>query len=200
MNLPNKLTLLRVFLIPFFILFFFWSSFPYHFAISLLIFAFAAFTDSLDGYLARKNDLITDFGKLMDPLADKLLVISAFVCILGGGYFHIGFGENADLVISLVGLIIILAREFIVTSIRLVAAGKGIVIAADKWGKFKTISQMVWVCLMLLRLAVPQTVGPALLSNLWQWVLVVLFAISIVLTVGSGFNYVWKNKGLINDA
>lgn len=199
MNLPNKLTILRVLLIPFFILFFFWSSLPLNFLWALIIFSAASITDTLDGHIARKNNLVTNFGKLMDPLADKLLVISALVCILGGGYFHIGFSAESDHVIGLIGLIIILAREFTVTSIRLVAAEKGVVIAADKWGKFKTVSQMVWTVLLLLRLVVPTTVTPASLTLIWSVALNVLFVIMIVLTVGSGFNYVWNNRELISD-
>ena len=124
MNLPNKLTVLRMILVPFFVLALLWP-FPHHFLIALIIFGAASYTDHLDGMLARKHNQITDFGKFMDPLADKILVISALVCFVSLGLCDVWL------------VLLIIAREFMVTSIRLVAAGKGSVIAANNWGKAK---------------------------------------------------------------
>lgn len=136
MNLPNKLTTLRVIMIPFFI-FFFLSDMKYGPVIGAVIFVVAAFTDMLDGHIARKYHLITTFGKFMDPLADKLLVCSALICLV----------ETGD--ISSWVAIIIIAREFGVTGLRVLAASDGIVIAASWWGKIKTITQMVAIISLL---------------------------------------------------
>ena len=140
MNLPNKLTLLRVFLIPFFVLFLLvpiagdaskW--------IALAIFCIASITDFLDGKIARKYNLVTNFGKFMDPLADKLLVCSALICFV-----------DLKLIPTWIVLIII-AREFIISGFRLVASDNGVVIAASYWGKFKTTSQMIMIILLIAR-------------------------------------------------
>lgn len=137
MNLPNKLTVLRMILVPFFVLAILWP-FPHHFLVALALFGVASYTDHLDGMLARKNNQITDFGKFMDPLADKILVISALVCFVSLNLCDVWL------------VLLIIAREFMVTSIRLVAAGKGSVIAANNWGKIKTVSQIVAICVILL--------------------------------------------------
>ncbi|QSX08610.1 CDP-diacylglycerol--glycerol-3-phosphate 3-phosphatidyltransferase [Alkalibacter rhizosphaerae] len=136
MNLPNKLTILRIIMIPFFI-FFFLSDMKYGSIIGGIIFVIAALTDMLDGHIARKYKLITTFGKFMDPLADKLLVCSALICLV----------ETGD--ISSWVAIIIIAREFAVTGLRVLAASDGIVIAASWWGKIKTITQMVAIVSLL---------------------------------------------------
>lgn len=127
MNLPNKLTLLRVFLIPFFLLFIYLKM-PFHYLIALVIFAGASITDALDGNIARKNNLVTNFGKFLDPLADKVLVIAALTV----------FVELDDVKMGAIPLIIISAREFMVSGLRLLAADSGIVVAAGIWGKLKT--------------------------------------------------------------
>ena len=133
MNLPNKLTVMRMALIPVFLVFMLVESIPHRYLIAAVIFAAASFTDYLDGHIARRDGLVTNFGKLMDPLADKLLVFSALVCFI-------------DLEMSSALIVfIILAREFLVTSVRLIAAEQGTVIAADIWGKMKTVSQIIWV-------------------------------------------------------
>lgn len=187
MNLPNKLTMLRMFMIPFFLLFFFWQDLPLNYFWSLLIFAAASLTDMLDGNIARKHGLITDFGKLMDPLADKLLVVSALCCLLM---------EKGT--VAVICLILILSREFLVTSIRLIAAGKGEVLAADNWGKAKTVTQMVWICLQLLLMSFLWD-SPAVFSVLYTAATVLFYAM-VALTVLSGVHYVWKNRGLFADA
>ena len=139
MNLPNKLTILRVIMIPFFV-FFLLSGVGGSASkwIALVIFAAASITDTLDGYIARRDNLITDFGKFMDPLADKLLVCSAMICMIPLGKLQAWF------------VIVIIAREFIISGFRLVAADNDIVIAASYWGKFKTVSQMFMELLAVL--------------------------------------------------
>ena len=186
MNLPNKLTLGRMVMIPVMIAFLMVDGIPRHYLLALLAFALASFTDYLDGHLARKNHLVTDFGKLMDPLADKLLVTSALVCFVELEL------TNAVLVI------IILAREFLVTSIRLVAAGNGKVIAADIWGKAKTVCQMITILVILLLQELLSTgVLPAQFPA--QLVGDVGMYLSVALTLISGFNYVWNNREVFRD-
>ena len=182
MNLPNKLTVLRICLIPLFLLFLYCDFIPHNFLIALLIFGFASFTDMLDGKIARERNLITDFGKFMDPLADKLLVISAMIAFVG-----------LNLTPSIV-VIIILAREFLVTSLRLVAANSGIVIAADKWGKYKTVSQMIWVCYIMLSKWMLTTFNLSNFAVTINYISYVLAGIVVFLTVYSGYNYLMKNK------
>ena len=174
MNLPNKLTILRVIMIPFFV-FFLLSGVGGSASkwIALVIFAAASITDTLDGYIARRDNLITDFGKFMDPLADKLLVCSALIC----------FVELDKLPAWMV--IIIIAREFIISGFRLVASDNGIVIAASYWGKFKTTFQMISVILLIVRI-------PALtvLTQICVWTALVLTVISLV-------DYIAKNHKVL---
>lgn len=143
MNLPNKLTLLRVFLIPFFLLFMYLDM-PFNFLIALVIFSAASITDALDGKIARKCGLVTNFGKFLDPLADKVLVISALTV----------FVEFDCVNMSAVALLIIIAREFMVSGLRLLAADSGIVVAAGIWGKLKTAFTMVTIIAILFWLSV----------------------------------------------
>ncbi len=142
MNLPNKLTLLRVLLIPFFLLFMY-LNIPFHFAIALVIFGIASITDALDGRIARSRNLVTNFGKFLDPLADKVLVIAALAV----------FVEFAEVNMSAIPFIIITAREFMVSGLRLLAANSGIVVAAGIWGKLKTAFTMVAIVAILLWLS-----------------------------------------------
>lgn len=191
MNLPNKLTVLRVLMIPLFLVCFFLPDhIPHNYLWALVVFALASLTDMLDGKIARSRGLITDFGKLMDPLADKLLVMSAMVSFI-----------VVDMVHAII-VIVILAREFLVTSIRLVAASNGTVIAADGWGKAKTVFQMVWICYGLLLMAL-DTFGSVFGLVLPVIAMCIYFGLVVVvtaLTVISGFNYVWKNRSLFADA
>ncbi|MCL2068285.1 MAG: CDP-diacylglycerol--glycerol-3-phosphate 3-phosphatidyltransferase [Oscillospiraceae bacterium] len=184
MNLPNKLTVLRVLMIPLFLLFYYTGGY----LAAFFTFALASITDALDGYLARKYNLVTDFGKLMDPLADKLLTIAAFVVII-----------SRMTPIYIVCLVIIISREFIVTSIRLVAAEKGIIIAADKWGKLKTVSQMVWICFALLFHVLILNSAPVPVTGLIQALFDGLFIAMMLLTVFSGINYCVRNRNLFRD-
>lgn len=180
MNLPNKLTLLRILLIPVFLWFLLSGVKPYHFLVALIIFILACTTDFLDGHLARKNNIVTSFGKLMDPLADKLLVMSAMVCFVEFG------------LVSAWVVVVILAREFLVTSIRLIAASNGTVLAADRWGKFKTVSQMIWIIWTLFTCFISVT---EIFSDLSVFIVImsILMWITLALTVFSGINYCVKN-------
>lgn len=176
MNLPNKLTILRVIMIPFFVAF---MLFPITGGtdkwIALALFIIASLTDMLDGHIARKYNLVTNFGKFMDPLADKLLVCSALICLV-----------DLKRIPSWI-VIIIIAREFIISGFRLIASDNGVVIAASYWGKFKTTFQMLMICLMIADL------GPLeLLTDIVMWV-------ALVLTVVSLADYLMKNKGVMKE-
>jgi CDP-diacylglycerol--glycerol-3-phosphate 3-phosphatidyltransferase len=177
MNLPNKLTLFRVILIiPFVVLMLGGHLIsPYSDYIALVIFIVASLTDMLDGKIARKYNLVTNFGKFMDPLADKLLVCSALICLV-----------ELDRIPAWI-VIIIISREFIISGFRLIAADNRIVIAASYWGKFKTTFQMIMVCLMIANIG-----ALSLLTQLVMW-------IALVLTVVSLIDYLVKNKGVILD-
>lgn len=179
MNLPNKLTMLRILLIPVFLVFFRMG----WYLGALAVFLLASFTDLLDGKIARSRGLVTDFGKLMDPLADKLLVMAAMISLM-----ETGLAPG-------LAVIVILAREFMVTSLRLIAAGQGAVLAADIWGKCKTVSQMAWISYDLLLLSVRNL---ETLSDGAAVALVVihyaLLGIVVLLTVISGVNYMVKNR------
>lgn len=182
MNLPNRLTLLRVCLIPFFLLFIYWKV-PFHFLIALVIFAVASITDALDGKIARKRNLVTNFGKFLDPLADKVLVISALTV----------FVELPEIKMGAIPLIIISAREFMVSGLRLLAADSGIVVAAGMWGKLKTAFTMVSIVVALVWLSVCYdfdfSIADGLKNAMDNVVIPVLVWISTALTVISGGVY-----------
>ena len=176
MNLPNKLTILRVILIPFFVVFMLFDiTGAADKWIALVIFCVASLTDMLDGKIARKYNLVTNFGKFMDPLADKLLVCSALICL-------IELGQLPSWMV-----IIIVSREFIISGFRLIAAEQGIVIAASYWGKFKTTFQMIAVILMIVDLPVLH-----ILTVACTW-------IALVLTVVSLVDYIAKNHKVLTE-
>lgn len=177
MNLPNKLTIIRVLFIPFFMFFIMADSIRYASSIALVIYVVASLTDMLDGYIARKYKLITDFGKFMDPLADKLLVTASLICFVELGFIS-----------SWIAMIII-ARELIITGFRTLAASKGITLAANNWGKLKTIFQMITIILVLF-------LNAGLPFDLWI-VTTVLWTITIILTLLSGTIYIWENKSVL---
>lgn len=175
MNLPNKLTVLRVVMVPFFVFFMLtdvggaankW--------IALVLFCVASFTDFLDGQIARKENLVTNFGKFMDPLADKLLVCSAMICLIEMGKLSAWI------------VIIIIAREFIISGFRLVASDSGIVIAASYWGKFKTVFQMAMIIALILDF-----------GGMFDIVGMVLTWVALALTVISLIDYIVKNKQVL---
>lgn len=176
MNTPNMLTLLRVIMVPVFM----WALLSDFYLAAVIIFVLASLTDQLDGYLARKNNQVTTFGKLMDPLADKILTISALVCLMSINASFI----NAWVVVA------IISRELIVTGIRQLAMGENTVIAASKWGKAKTVSQMVMLIAVMIDMIYPLSIGN---FHLTFWLVV----IAVVLTVYSGVDYVVKNRHLI---
>ena len=175
MNLPNKLTVLRVIMVPFFVFFMLtdvggaankW--------IALAIFVIASLTDMLDGKIARKYNLVTNFGKFMDPLADKLLVCSAMICLIPSG--------------KLPTAIVIIAREFIISGFRLVASDNGIVIAANYWGKFKTVSQMAMIIVLI-----------ADLGGAFDLIGQILIWLALALTIISLIDYVWTNRQVLTQ-
>lgn len=178
MNLPNKLTIFRVILIPLFV--FFLLSKPDDFIfrmIALSIFIVASLTDMLDGKIARKYNFITNFGKFADPLADKLLVCSAMICL-------IETGQIPSWVV-----IIIIAREFIISGFRLIASDKGVVIAANYFGKFKTVFQMLMVIVMVANLNIPY----------WTLIGNILMYIALFLTILSLVVYMYQNRKVLAD-
>ena len=175
MNLPNTLTTIRMILIvPFVMIMQITPDGNGRFA-ALAIFIIASMTDFLDGYIARKNHLVTNFGKFMDPLADKLLVSAAMSCLV-----------SMDRLPAWM-VIIIISREFAISGFRLIAADNGIVIAASWWGKFKTVSQMIMIILLIANLGGIFTI----LEQIFMWV-------ALILTVVSLADYIWKNKKVLN--
>ena len=177
MNLPNKLTIFRVILIPFFVFFLLTdvlgASGDY---LALVIFIVASLTDMLDGKIARKYNLVTNFGKFMDPLADKLLVCSAMICLIPSGKLPTAI------------VIVIIAREFIISGFRLVASDNGIVIAANYWGKFKTVSQMAMIIVLI-----------ADLGGVFDLIGQILIWLALALTIISLIDYVWTNRQVLTQ-
>lgn len=192
MNLPNQLTVFRL-ILTFVFVGVMSAEFPHARTVGLIVFSVAAFTDFLDGYLARKHNLITNFGKLMDPLADKILMCGGFVILAV-------LGEIPAWIV-----IVILAREFLVTGLRLVASAEGVVLAAENLGKHKTVWQIVTVIYFLVVLASEEPAfawtgflfdwkpaSPAIFGQILIW-------LSLILTVLSGLSYAWKNRVLLKD-
>ena len=176
MNTPNKLTVARMIIVPFLVVVLLtgWGGDANRY-IALALFVVASVTDWFDGYLARKNNLVTNFGKFMDPLADKLLVCSAMICMIELNRLPAWF------------VIIIIGREFIISGFRLIAAENGIVIAANYWGKFKTASQMIMIILLILHFdGIFVT-----LEQLFIW-------LSLALTIISLITYIWQNKSVLS--
>ena len=185
MNLPNKLTLLRVCLIPVFLLFVYVSAIPCHYLLALIVFAAASLTDMLDGKIARKHNLVTNFGKFMDPIADKVLVITALIVLV----------DLPDFRMNAIPLIIIVAREFMVSGLRLLAAEDGVVIPAGIWGKLKTAFTMVTLVGSLLYLSLAEDFTLCMPDWIRTWMLNGLIWISAGLTILSGMVYLkgcWK--------
>jgi len=176
MNTPNKLTIARMIIVPFLVIFLLtgWGGEANRY-ISLTLFVVASVTDWFDGYLARKNNLVTNFGKFMDPLADKLLVCSAMICMIELNRLPAWF------------VIIIIAREFIISGFRLIAAENGIVIAANYWGKFKTASQMIMIILLILHFDGIFVI----LEQIFIW-------LSLALTIISLITYIWQNRTVLS--
>lgn len=175
MNTPNKLTILRVIMIPFFVFFMLADMGNAGKYTALVLFIAASLTDTLDGYLARKYNQVTNFGKFMDPLADKLLVCSALICLMDVGKLPSW------------AVIVIISREFIISGFRLIASDNGVVIAASYWGKFKTTFQMVSVVLLILDIP-----ALAFVTTICVW-------IALLLTIVSLVDYIYKNHKILTE-
>lgn len=194
MNLPNKLTLLRIILVPFFIIAML-VNFPFHYLVAGCIFGVASVTDTLDGKIARSRNLVTDFGKFADPLADKILVLTALVCFLQVGLLG-SFGA--------IPVIIVLFREFAVSGIRLVAASSGKVVAANIWGKIKTVSQMVGISVIFAMQVVLEILGAmkvstGFITEVFYYIGNGLIWLSTVFTLISGIIYLKDNISFLKD-
>ncbi|MGN0805206.1 MAG: CDP-diacylglycerol--glycerol-3-phosphate 3-phosphatidyltransferase [Candidatus Coproplasma sp.] len=192
MNLPNQLTVLRVLMIPLFVLFFY-LDFKGHYFVALAVFALASFTDFLDGFLARKYHLITNLGKFLDPVADKILVSSAMILMLTVPSFFTAYLGSWAIIVAGCCVALILARELMVSGFRMVAADAGIVIAADKIGKVKTVSQMLGLIILLAWAGFAQFFAESLVVKIINYVGLGFFAMATLLTVISGINYIVKN-------
>ncbi len=177
MNLPNKLTILRVLLIPFFVFFLLVPVVPCSNYVAVAIFIIASLTDLADGKIARKYNLVTNFGKFMDPLADKLLVCSAMICLVATGQLAAWM------------VIVIISREFIISGFRLVAADNGVVIAASYWGKFKTTFQMLMIIVLILDFP----------GRVFEILGICLTWIALILTVVSLCDYLIKNRAVLKE-
>ena len=177
MNLPNKITIFRVVMIPIFLVFLLVPGIPYGNYVATAVFVIACLSDALDGHIARKHNLVTNFGKFMDPLADKLLVGSALICFVELSYMPAWI------------VVVIIAREFIISGFRLIASDNGVVIAASYWGKFKTIAQMIACILLIVQL-------PFAWIDLVEQVFIYL---ALALTVISLCEYIWKNRKVLSE-
>ncbi len=179
MNVPNRLTILRVAMIPLFVLVMLWKNLPYSDYIAAVLFIGACITDFFDGHIARKYNLVTTFGKFMDPLADKLLVCAALICFLAE--------DNPEMPAWIV--IVIISREFIISGFRLIAAEKGVTIAASYWGKVKTGVQMAMSIVLILHFTHP-----------WFRIIdMILIYASLILTVISLIDYIYKNRDVMKE-
>lgn len=180
MNLPNKLSILRICLVPFCLFFMLFDAIPFNNLIALAFFAIASFTDFLDGNIARKRGLVTNFGKFIDPLADKMLVCSVLICMISMGVAHP------------IAVVIIIFREFAVSGLRLVAAERKIVLAANIWGKVKTVMQIIVICGILFFVEVIPSEITTIACNWAVWLIAAV-------TVVSGVTYFWGNMDCLKE-
>jgi len=195
MNLPNQLTTARFFLTGIFVVALS-TNWPFHVTVGLIVFVIAGVTDYLDGSIARSRNLVTDFGKLMDPLADKIMVAAAFICLV-----------PLQAIPPWVAILVI-AREFLITGLRLLAAGKGTILPSERLGKHKTAWQIITVIFFLLLLSLQEWQGAGIISStlldpiafLLPYGGRVIIAVTLGLTVTSGFRYLWKHRSLIDSA
>lgn len=199
MNLPNKITLTRIFMIPLFILFFYLEVAAldgYNYLIAAIIFVLAASTDALDGHIARSRGLVTNLGKFLDPIADKVLVSTALILLLTRGQiFEVSFFAGWGLIVAGICVAVILARELIVSGFRMIAAGRKLVLAADKLGKIKTVLQDAAIALILASMPFVGYKGGEIVAAIG----VVLFLAATVMTVASGANYIVRNRQVLRD-
>ncbi|MDB6150688.1 MAG: pgsA [Chthoniobacter sp.] len=191
MNLPNQLTLARLILTAGFVVVLS-SSWRFGHVIGVLLFAIAGMTDYLDGEIARKRNLVTNFGRLMDPVADKVMMAAAFICLVPLHAFPAWVA------------VVIISREFLITGLRLLAASQGVVLPAERMGKHKTAWQIVTVSFFLGLLALAELERAGVITGLYWWAHAwhyggaVLIALALVLTLYSGLGYLWKNRSLIS--
>lgn len=197
MNLPNKISLARICLIPVFVVIFFLEMIPFRFGIAAIVFGIAALTDFVDGKIARSRGLVTNLGKFLDPIADKVLVSTAMILILTmkDSLFAIFPDASGWLyVATVVSICIIVAREFIISAFRQIAAANGIIMAAEKLGKYKTVCQDIALFILLLAADIPAFAGQIVAGVGFG-----LLAVATVLTIWSGIAYVVKNKQVIKE-
>ncbi len=195
MNLPNKITLTRIFMIPVFVVLFY-VEFPYHEIVAAAVFLLAAFTDFLDGHIARKYHLVTNLGKFLDPIADKVLVSTALILLLTRpAVFLTGGLAGWGIIAAGVAVALILARELIVSGFRLIAVERGLVLAADFFGKIKTVLQDVSVAVLLV--AMPFLGGTA--GEVLSILGFSLFGACTVATVASGIHYIVANRAVLKE-
>ena len=205
MNLPNKITLARIFMIPLFVVIFYLPVIPYNYLIAAVVFVLAALTDALDGHIARSRGLVTNLGKFLDPIADKVLVSTAFILLLTEpAVFSAPFllfngalsAETAMRITAGVCVAVILARELIVSGFRMVAAERKLVIAADKLGKIKTTCQDVSIAVLLASMSFLETKAGQIAALIG----LVFFFLCTFFTVLSGVNYIVKNKQVLKES
>ena len=199
MNLPNKITLTRICMIPVFVAVFFLDGIlPFNYGIAAIVFAVAACTDFLDGYIARSRGLVTNLGKFLDPIADKVLVATATILLLtmrGTLFSMLGSAAEAVYIATAVSICLILARELIISAFRQIAATNGVVMAAEKLGKYKTTFQDVAIFVLILAADIP-----ALAGEITAWVGFGLLGAATILTIWSGISYVVKYRRVLKDA
>ena len=205
MNLPNKITLARIFMIPLFVVIFYLPVIPYNYLIAAVVFVLAALTDALDGHIARSRNLVTNLGKFLDPIADKVLVSTAFILLLTEpAVFSAPFllfngtlsAETAMRITAGVCVAVILARELIVSGFRMVAAERKLVIAADKLGKIKTTCQDVSIAVLLASMSFLETKAGQIAALIG----LVFFFLCTFFTVLSGVNYIVRNKQVLKES
>lgn len=189
MNLPTKLTVSRIILVPVMIFFYLADFIPYGKIISALIFVVSAYTDHLDGHIARKYNMITNLGKFLDPIADKMLTTSALILIAVDGTIPNPYGVLA--------LTIFVSRDLIVSALRLMAATNGVVISADIFGKFKTFSQCIALPILMVYSQLLKISTNQVLNSVFGWTGFVVLIIATIMTIFSGTNYVVKNKDVL---
>lgn len=206
MNLPNKISMVRIFMIPVFVLVFFLEGIlPFAHGIAAIIFVLAACTDFIDGYIARSRGLVTNLGKFLDPIADKVLVSTAMMLILSmknGVFASLRTAANGVYIATTICVCVIMARELIISAFRQIAAANGVIMAADKLGKYKTTFQDVAIFFIMLASGVASVIPMSHAVPWDKYVLIfglALFAVATVLTVWSGISYVVKNKQVLKD-
>ena len=194
MNLPNKISVARICMIPVFVLVFFLDAIPFHFGIAAILFAVAACTDFIDGYIARSRGLVTNLGKFLDPIADKVLVATAMILTLTMRdtlFVKFAAAQDALYIATALSVCIILARELIISAFRQIAAANGVVMSAEKLGKYKTVFQDVSIFALIL--------AAEITTSVVAWIGIGLFAVATLLTIWSGITYVLKNKQVLKD-